>query len=751
MANPTNEPEALPPDPPDKRIKNRSDFPPLNTNASARGGGFTAVRPSAKFIKYLEIDFVGTDRRQVNPFKVFDDIIDITGEKPRELSGSSRTKLTLQTRSAEQTEKSLKTTSLAGKTCQIRPHPYFNSSKGLIRLKQCELTDMEDFRNHLSDQYDVEAVERANFIKTRNEETAYIITFSEEILPYSIYIPGEVADTVVAPFGSRPMICRNCYEYGHTAKHCKKSESRCRRCAAVGHREDDCSADAAKCHHCDDNHVTGFHSCPKQKEQQQVLDIVRKEKVTHQRARQKLNEKPITRTITGPSAPPFPTLFDVKLPTGTKRKINPWLVQKCIQQHTGKTPRNCRGKAGEEDTFVVEVGSADESRLMSTLIKIGQHEVVVQVNRTYDIRKGLIYVQGYDLLDFEGYEKGLKKHYNLTRVEHAHWIKTRNNLSQAIIVSFQGELPSYLDIPGESARTPVQEYKQLPNLCKKCLDYGHSQRVCRESTQKCVNCSSEEHTYPPCELEPICCHCTQLHRTGDKNCQRYKVEQEVLNIQARSRVSRNQAYVIYNREHPSATTTNYAAAAASATAVKKLPIPPKPPASSRPGPSREGVPQGKPVPVAPTPEPPPLQANRFENLVDLADTGEDEKNVTKLKEKFENQVPKRKLNSSAEKENDRKKYKVHENGEFKNLPRSVSRHYRNRDDTTEEKNDSTARRSRSRSRHSRDSRRRDRSINHSKYPKSSTDRATQSRSSLNEAGHRSGGVKSDSHNTQPKK
>ena len=61
----------------------------------------------------------------------------------------------------------------------------------------------------------------------------------------------------------------------------------------------------------------------------------------------------------------------------------------------------------------IEVGSADESRLMSTLIKIGQHEVVVQVNRTYDIRKGLIYVQGYDL-DFEGYEKGLKKHYNLT-------------------------------------------------------------------------------------------------------------------------------------------------------------------------------------------------------------------------------------------------------------------------------------------------------------------------------------------------
>ena len=173
--------------------------------------------------------------------------------------------------------------------------------------------------------------------------------------------------------------------------------------------------------------------------------------------------------------------FHVPLPDHQLLHLHPYLTsnypkepnakyrEKTIKQHIGKEPRRCRGKPSEEVTFVIEVGTAGESRLMSTLLKIREHNVVVTVNNTHDVQKGLIYIQGYDILDFEGYKEGLRNHQNITTTDHAHWIKTRNNLSQALIVGFQGQLPNYLDIPGETMRTPVHEYKRLPNHCKKCL------------------------------------------------------------------------------------------------------------------------------------------------------------------------------------------------------------------------------------------------------------------------------------------
>ena len=215
---------------------------------------------------------------------------------------------------------------------------------------------------------------------------------------------------------------------------------------------------------------------------------------------------------------------------------------------------------------------------MSTLLRIGNHDVTVTINNIHDIQKGLIYIQAYDLVGFDSYKRDLQNQYVITSVEHerAHWIKTKNNANHALIIGFQGELPTYLDIPCENMRTAVHEYEKLPNFCIKCSDYGHSQRVRRENTQKCTNYTSDQNTYPPCDEESKCSFCALTHRTSDKKCQRYEVEQEVLVIQAKSRVSRTQAFVIYNRKHPDAFSTSYAVAV---QVAGKPPTPPDPPTS----------------------------------------------------------------------------------------------------------------------------------------------------------------------------
>ena len=167
------------------------------------------LRPS-KFVKHLEIDFGNQDRRMINPISIKEELENKTGNRIGEVVGTSRTKLYIKSSCAEQTSKCLEIDRILGHSCKILPHPTFNSCKGLIRLRQFEMIDMEEFAEHLSDQYDVKCVEKADFIKSRYGETAYIVTFNEDQLPYSVYIPGEISDTAVSPFNSRPMMCKKC-------------------------------------------------------------------------------------------------------------------------------------------------------------------------------------------------------------------------------------------------------------------------------------------------------------------------------------------------------------------------------------------------------------------------------------------------------------------------------------------------------------------------------------------------------------
>ena len=555
--------------PPDPKKTPRNDFPPLNDSKSFSHDRASNSNKTADqhFDKYLVLDFKGADRRHINPYKLKDELEKISGQKLLELVGNGKSKLTLKTMSANQTEKCLAIKSLQNKPCTITRHPSFNTNRGLIRVRLFDFQDMEEFKSNLSTQCRIDRIEKASFIKSRNGETSYIVTFSQET-PYSVYIPGEVADIVVQLFKSRPMLCKKCLHYGHNQKRCSVEKQRCRRCTAFDHEEDECTEEKPKCLHCSEAHVTGHRDCVREKEEQVIVNVVEKEKVTFQRAKQMLTEVPIKRTNHALNAPKFHTHFTVRLPTGTKRSINPWFLEKSIQQHTGKKPLSCRGKPGDEDAFIVEVQTMEESRRMGeSIIKIGTHVAKAEVNNISNVQRGLIFIQGYDLLDFNNYRESLINHHQLASVEHAHWIKLKDKRTQGLIVGFQRDMPNYLEIPGESKLIMVHEYKQRPLLCKTCLEYGHSKNVCKEKKPRCENCASMNHETTTCNDINKCLHCPRLHKTGDKCCQRYVVEEEVLTIQSKLRVSRNQAFIIYEREHPNSRSTNYAAVTAVPTTI----------------------------------------------------------------------------------------------------------------------------------------------------------------------------------------
>ena len=58
-------------------------------------------------------------------------------------------------------------------------------------MHEFDLENVEDLKNGLQITYNVVGVQLATFIKTRSPQSrVFIITFQQEHLPYSIYIPG---------------------------------------------------------------------------------------------------------------------------------------------------------------------------------------------------------------------------------------------------------------------------------------------------------------------------------------------------------------------------------------------------------------------------------------------------------------------------------------------------------------------------------------------------------------------------------
>jgi len=185
-----------------------------------------------------------------------------------------------------QTTELCKLTSLLGVPCNVKPHETYNQSRGIIYINGCDVDNDEEFSRELHERYKCDKVERAHWIKCRNERSsAFILTFPVPSPPSSIYIPGENKRTIVYESKPRPLFCKKCLEYSHSAKRCS-NDSRCGNCAEP-HPTDSCRAQALKCLHCEQPHRTGDKSCKKQKIEEGIVAIKYQERITWPQAKQR--------------------------------------------------------------------------------------------------------------------------------------------------------------------------------------------------------------------------------------------------------------------------------------------------------------------------------------------------------------------------------------------------------------------------------------------------------------------------------
>jgi len=170
-----------------------------------------------RFNKYFVITVSGEGKRKVNPFRAFKEIENVIGEKLTDMTSMNRNAFLVTVSGKRQGDALMRMKKIDGRECAVEAHKTLNTSKGLIFISEFDIS-AEELQDGLTDQNVIE-VKSAFWIKVQRPGVqVFLLTFSGDTPPESLKIPGESMRLRVSEYHERPMQCRNCQEYGHTAK-----------------------------------------------------------------------------------------------------------------------------------------------------------------------------------------------------------------------------------------------------------------------------------------------------------------------------------------------------------------------------------------------------------------------------------------------------------------------------------------------------------------------------------------------------
>ena len=89
--------------------------------------------------------------------------------------------------------------------------------------------------------------------------------------------------------------------------------------------------------------------------------------------------------------------------------------------------------------------------------------------------------------------------------------------------------------------------------CKTSLKYGHTAKRCHETIATCARCSCQGHNKDECTSNEVkYFHCYEDHQSFSRNCPVFKKEMEIVWIQTKVRIPRQQAIrkLIRLNSHP---------------------------------------------------------------------------------------------------------------------------------------------------------------------------------------------------------
>ena len=151
----------------------------------------------------------------------------------------------------------------------------------------------------------------------------------------------------------------------------------------------------------------------------------------------------------------------------------------------------------------------------------------VKAHKTFNTSKGCVFNR--DLHEFSEEEI-----LNMSPPHVQNVVKMKGE-SKMVLFTFNTQIPPDHITIGPEALT-VRPFTERPLQCFVCFEFGHSKKNCRNPA-RCGRCSSIEHSTANCKDDHFCFHCRANHSVNSRQCETYKLEQEVVLTANAQRVS----------------------------------------------------------------------------------------------------------------------------------------------------------------------------------------------------------------------
>lgn len=190
----------------------------------------------------------------------------------------------LKVRRHDQFEKLLQLTKLIDDTpIKIIPHPIRNFTKCVVRSFDTLEMDETTILKELEPQGVTEVRRVTRFVEGKRKNTpTLILTVAGTVLPNHIYFGLLRVET--KRYYPRPMLCFNCFEYGHTKARCTNATS-CSNCSQTHDTPSETCTLTPFCKNCKQNHQPSSKSCPVYKMEDSILVIKTDRDCTYEEAK----------------------------------------------------------------------------------------------------------------------------------------------------------------------------------------------------------------------------------------------------------------------------------------------------------------------------------------------------------------------------------------------------------------------------------------------------------------------------------
>lgn len=195
--------------------------------------------------------------------------------------------LLVEVETEQQSKALLGLTSIADRKVTVTPHRSLNTIRGVISEDDLLESTEDEILEGLSNQ-GVIAVRRITFRREDQEKPSkhLVLTFNSTTLPQTV--KAGYLNCKVRPFIPNPRRCFSCQRFGHGAATCR-GRTTCGKCSSNDHPTDSCASDFSKCVNCSGAHPAYSRSCPKFKEEKEILTLKTKENLTYFEARKRLS------------------------------------------------------------------------------------------------------------------------------------------------------------------------------------------------------------------------------------------------------------------------------------------------------------------------------------------------------------------------------------------------------------------------------------------------------------------------------